>query len=77
MHRRMLRIIAVTCSRYNHMRGCEPLGFESHRNARSMMQPDDIQTVVATVGAQNQVANPEQATLSAHDTIHIASDLAQ
>jgi len=32
------------------------------------MQPDDIQTVEATVGAEYPVANQHHATLSAHDT---------
>jgi hypothetical protein len=53
------------------------LEFKFHRNGRSMMQPDDIQTVDATVRAQKQVANQHHATLSAHDTQHIANDLPQ
>lgn len=32
-------------SRWCHMRRCQPLGQESRRNGRRVMQPDDIQTV--------------------------------
>ena len=32
-------------SRWNHMRHCQPLELESRHNGRSVIQPDDIQTV--------------------------------
>jgi hypothetical protein len=53
------------------------LVFEPQSNGCRYKQPDDIQTVEATVGAEYPVANQHHATLSAHVTQRVAIDLAQ